>query len=46
LEETNELGEVSDTLEMRVELSFCRDLVTSAWLAKEIFGEAEDFGNI
>jgi hypothetical protein len=27
---------------MRVELSFYRCLVTSAWLAEEILGEAED----
>jgi hypothetical protein len=38
----NELGEVLDTLEVRVELSFYRDLVTSAWSAEEIFGRTED----
>jgi hypothetical protein len=32
-----------DTLEVRVELSFYRRPVTSAWLAEEILGVAEDF---
>jgi hypothetical protein len=42
LEETNELGEELDTLKRRVELSFYRGLVTSAWLVEEIIGKTED----
>jgi hypothetical protein len=42
LEKTNELGEVFDTLETRMKLSFYSGRVTSSWSAEEILGKAED----
>jgi hypothetical protein len=41
LEKNNKLGEVLDTLEVRVELSFYRHLVTYAWLAEQILNVGE-----
>jgi hypothetical protein len=44
LEKTNELGEVFDTLETRMKLSFYSGRVTSSssWSTEEILGKAED----